>query len=151
MHKPPTRSILHVDDDPQMLRIVAHLLKRRNIECHSLSDPSQAIETLMHNDCRIVLLDIDMPQRNGLDLLQDIRAFDGGIQVIMLTGLVSLSTVLQSMRWGAEACFFKPVRDIGPLADAIEAAIVKHDRWWETLRELRQRKQDEKRAIEVAT
>lgn len=43
---------------------------------------------------------------------------------------------LQSMRWGTEACFFKPLLDIAPLATAIENAFAKIDHWWETLRTL---------------
>jgi phenylacetyl-CoA:acceptor oxidoreductase subunit 2 len=77
---------------------------------------------LLVRDCRVVLLDIDMPQINGLEALREIKQHDGGIQVIMLTGLVSMNTVLESMRLGAESCLFKPVTDVAPLLDAIEAA-----------------------------
>ncbi|MFI4876898.1 MAG: hypothetical protein ACIALR_16215, partial [Blastopirellula sp. JB062] len=60
-------------------------------------------------------------------------------QVIMLTGLVTLSTVLDSMRYGAETCLFKPVNEIEPLLEVLEAAFAKHGRWWSALHDLKQR------------
>jgi hypothetical protein len=59
----------------------------------------------------------------------------------MLTSLVTMTTVLQSLRWGAEACFFKPLLDVNPLVEALYDCFRKIDRWWITLEELsRQRK-----------
>jgi DNA-binding NtrC family response regulator len=92
-----------------------------------------------------VILDIDMPGINGLDLLREIKAYDGGIQVIMLTGMVSLSTLLQSFRWGAEACIFKPLGDLDPLLEALEDTFRKINRWWTALEELSQRRRQEHR------
>ncbi|MBN2580672.1 MAG: response regulator [Pirellulales bacterium] len=134
------RQILHIDDDPQFTTLVAEMLKSRGYLVTSLHDPSIAIQQLPRFRERVVLLDIDMPRTNGLELLQEIKAFDGGIQVVMLTGLVTMTTVLQSLRLGAEACFFKPIEDIEPLAEAIADCFRKIDRWWLTLNELLRRK-----------
>ena len=87
-----------------------------------------------------MLLDIDMPRINGLELLKEIKAFDGGILVIMLSGIVTQTTVFQSLRMGAEACFFKPLTDAEPLVDAISDCFRKLDRWWNTLDELVRRR-----------
>ena len=84
-----------------------------------------------------------MPRINGLDLLKEIKAFDGGMQVVMLTGLVTMTTVLQSLRCGAESCFFKPIADIRPLVAGLEACFQKIERWWETLDELSSRRKAE--------
>ena len=108
----------------------------------SLSDPGKTNESLLETQCRVVLLDIDMPH-NGLDVLQEIKTRDGGIQVIILTGLISMNTVLQSMRWGAEACLFKPLTDFAPLESALDAAFVKIDRWWSSLRDVTDRKRQQ--------
>ena len=134
------RLVLHVDDDPQMLRIVAKQLGDAGYEVVSLSNPDEVQATLLNSDCRVVLLDIDMTPVSGLELLSDIKRHDGAIQVIMLTGLVSMTTVLESMRRGAEACFFKPISDFEALLDVLEAAFVKRDRWWNALRDLADRR-----------
>jgi len=142
------RCIMHVDDDPQMLRVVGHHLAKRGYEVISIDDPRQAISELVERDCRVVLLDIDMPHINGLELLAQIKTHDEGVQAIMLTGLASMTTTLESMRGGAEACFFKPIDDYEPLLEAIGATFAKVDRWWSCLEELSDRTRDQKQEIE---
>lgn len=136
------RTILHVDDDPQITRLVASRLKDLGYEVTSLNDPRLALEELDRSHQRLVLLDIDMPHISGLDLLEKIRADYRGTQVIMLTGLVTLQTVLQSFRWGAEFCIFKPIVDMGPLLDAVERTFWKIDQWWSALDYLSREKRD---------
>jgi CheY-like chemotaxis protein len=129
------KTILHVDDDPQLTCLVAQYLRPRGYEVTSLNDPTQALSALSEQQFRLVLLDIDMPQMNGLELLQQIKQSYGGSQVIMLTGLVSLQTLLQSYRCGAEFCVFKPLADFAPLLEAIESVFRKIDHWWGVLGE----------------
>jgi len=138
-----TRSILHVDDDPQITRLIDEQLRARGYQVTSLNDPTEAMKELIAAQHRIILLDIDMPNLNGLELLRDIKAHDGGVQVVMLTGLVTLGTVLQSLRWGAEACFFKPMTNLDSLVEAIEDIFRKNERWWMALDDLAHRKRGE--------
>jgi CheY-like chemotaxis protein len=138
-----SRRILHVDDDPQITALVAEYLRSYGYETTAMHDPCQVIQQLPAFRERVVLLDIDMPRINGLELLKEIKAFDGGIQVVMLTGLVTMTTVLQSLQLGAEACFFKPVVEIEPMVDALTDCFRKLDRWWLTLDELSGRRKAE--------
>jgi DNA-binding response OmpR family regulator len=130
------KTILHIDDDPQLTRLVAQYLGPLGYEVTSLNDPEQTLRVLSDSHHRVVLLDIEMPNVNGLTLLQEIKRAYGGSQVIMLTGLVSVQTLLQSHRWGAEYCIFKPLTSGAPLVEAIEAAFRKIDHWWNALEEL---------------
>jgi CheY-like chemotaxis protein len=130
------RQILHVDDDPELTSLVAEYLKDYGYSTTAFHDPTEVIKQLPKFQERIILLDIDMPQMNGLDLLREIKHFDGSILVVMLTGLVTMTSVLQAMRWGAEACFFKPISDVNPLVEALNDCFRKVDRWWIALDEL---------------
>jgi CheY-like chemotaxis protein len=131
------KTILHVDDDPDMTLLVAEHLRPLGYEVTSLNDSTQALGVLNQLHPRLILLDIDMPHINGLDLLPQIKQADGGYQVIMLTGLVSMQSLLQSYRRGAEYCIFKPLTDVTPLLAAIEAVFRKIDHWWGALEEIR--------------
>ena len=136
----PKREILHVDDDPQITRLIAERLGSRGYDVTSLNDPAEAINELIHGKQRVVLLDIDMPGTGGLELLRQIKQYDAGIQVVMLSGVVTVSNALQALRAGAEACFFKPVDDIEPTVEALESAFARIDHWWGALRDLSHRK-----------
>ncbi len=137
------RNILHVDDDVSVTKLIAKRLEAFGYQVTSLNDPQLVMPYLSSASCRLVLLDIDMPQQDGLELLDEIKNFDGGLQVIMLTGMVSVGTMLRSLRLGAEACFFKPIVDIEPLTAALDDAFRKIDRWWLSLEELSQRRKVE--------
>ncbi|MEW4562313.1 response regulator [Bremerella sp. JC770] len=135
--------VLHVDDDDVFLKLAHHRLSKAGYEVTSLNRPELALKHLLNNNCRVCILDIDMPRVNGLDLLSEIKAYDGGIQVIMMTGLVSQMTVLESLRGGAEACFFKPMPDFTPLLESLDATFVKVERWWRCLHDLKNRRAGE--------
>jgi DNA-binding response OmpR family regulator len=141
------KALLHVDDDPQFTRLLAHRLSTLGYEVASLNDPLQTVPVLNESHHRLVLLDIDMPKMSGLDLLRQIKTEVGGTQVIMLTGVVSLQTLLQSYRWGAEFCVFKPLEEIQPLVEAIETVFRKIDHWWAALERLGK----ERRAVKGAS
>lgn len=134
------RKVLHVDDDPAILAIVKKTLTRRGYTPHSISDPTLVVPWLAKSSTRIVLLDIDMPGKDGLALLREIKKFDGGIQVIMLTGLVSMGTIIRATRLGAEECFFKPIENLDDVVDSVDRAYEKMLRWWRVLKEWRARK-----------
>ena len=134
------RTILHVDDDPALTRIVGARLRACEYDVAALNDPTLAMKTIIGGAFRVVVLDVAMPKIHGIELLRQIKAHDGGIQVIMLTGLLTMTTVLEAMRAGAEACFFKPVSNIDPLIGAIDQAFRKLDCWWAALDDLSRRR-----------
>lgn len=136
------KTILHVDDDPQMTRLVANRLTPLGYEVTSLNEPSRALEMVTASDPRVILLDVDMPGVNGIDLLQEIKRACGGSQVIMLTGQVSIQTLLHSYRSGAEFCIFKPLTDVAPLRTAIETVFRKIDHWWNAMSEMSRQRHD---------
>lgn len=145
------RTILHVDDDPDMLRIVARRLADEGYRVISLNDPREVPARLSESGARLALVDIEMPEMDGLSLLRQIKRDDASVQVIMLTGVVTLSTALRTMRYGAEACVFKPIDDFSPLLTAVDAAFAKLDRWWQSLEDLRRRKADSREPVVTQT
>ena len=130
------KTILHVDDDPDFLRLIRVKLKNAGIKVVSEVDPRNAIRAQQESDAHIVLMDVNMPWIDGITLLEEIKKHDGGTQVIMLTGLVSISTVLESMRKGAEACIFKPLDSYDELLSIVNCCFEKSERWWRSLQDL---------------
>ena len=131
-----SRNLLHIDDDEPFTRLVAHRLGQHGYRLDALHDPMVALAELAKDEHRVVLLDINMPGVDGLELLRQIKRRDGSIQVIMLTAQVGVDVILQSLRWGAEGCFFKPLGDIAPLLDCLDLTFRKLDRWEKAIAEL---------------
>ena len=132
--------ILHVDDDQAMLDLVRNALQKRGYEVHSLYDPRLALGALSEHSPQVVILDIDMPGLDGLTLLRDIKQQQAGIHVVMLTGVVSMATVLQATGLGAQECVFKPLKNLDDVGDAVDRCIANIDSWWDSLREWMDRK-----------
>jgi DNA-binding NtrC family response regulator len=132
--------VLHVDDDPAILNIVRASLQKRGY-------PRNALGVLAACGARVVLLDIDMPGKDGLSLLSEIKNRDGGIQVVMLTGMVSMGTILQATGLGAQHCVFKPVHDMNRVGDAVDRCFANIENWWTALREWIERKNNSEMAM----
>jgi len=135
------KTVVHIDDDPAILKIVQRNLEIHGIHVVPIQDPLKAIDTITQLGARIVLLDIDMPGKDGLTLLEEIKRFDAGIQVIMCTGMVSLNSVLRATSLGAEACIFKPINDLNEITIAVDRAFEKIDRWWIALHDWTERRE----------
>lgn len=134
------RSVLHVDDDPQTQQALRESLSSVDYQLVTQRDPFDTLNRIAQDQYRVVLLDIDMSGVDGLDLLRQIKSFDGGIQVLVLTEVVSHRTLLQIQRYGATACFFKPLVNVAPLADALDEAFRGLDRWSATFADLKNRR-----------
>lgn len=130
--------VLHVDDDPAMTRLSAHLLREHHIEVTGLHDSTKALGRIVEENFRIAIVDLQMPLLDGFELLRRIKEADGGVSVIVLTGVVSQATIMDSMRQGAAACFFKPLTDVSNLVDCITDINKSRRRWQNTLRQLTQ-------------
>ncbi len=125
-----TRRIMHVDDDPQVLRQVAIDLAERGYEVDSLADPTQCLARLEKMRHRVLILDSDMPEINGFDLLRRVKANDGSVAVVMIAEADGMTNVLKAFRWGADYFFFKPLNNVEPLLRAFDSIFDKIDHQW---------------------
>ena len=101
-------TVLLVDDEPFILRVLARTLEGSpyNVErCHK---PSQALEFVLHNDVALVVSDISMPEMSGLDLLCAIHEFDPALPVVLMTGCSDPDSVMQALESGASEYLIKP-------------------------------------------
>lgn len=122
--------VLHVDDDDAILDIVGKSLQIRGSEVVSINDPSKARLAIAKWSPRVVILDINMPEIDGLTLLQEIKQRDASIQVVILTGMSSMATVQKATRFGAQECVFKPMKDLREVGNAVERCFSNFEGSW---------------------
>ncbi|MEZ4386000.1 MAG: sigma-54 dependent transcriptional regulator [Candidatus Krumholzibacteriia bacterium] len=92
--------VLIVDDDPDFAADIAMVLGRE-CEVRCLTDPDAARDLYRDGWPDVVLLDIEFPAHDGLEVLQELQAIDGGIPVVMLTSHTGIPLVVAAMRAGA--------------------------------------------------
>ena len=87
------------------------------------NDPYTALKMIHEGNYLIVISDIAMPGMTGIELLSRIKEYNGMIQVIMVTGYVTLDNILTCLRLGADDCFLKPLADLDNLKESVDEAI----------------------------
>lgn len=80
------KKLLIVDDEKDVRDFAANFFRKRKIECTTASHGEEALEKLAKEKADLVLLDISMPGIDGIETLKRIKAYDPGINVIMVTG-----------------------------------------------------------------
>ncbi len=113
--------ILCVDDDPVARAIYARGLGEAlpQDEIFQASSGEEAIQLLQHGHYDLVITDLDMPGKTGLDVLQAARAIDATTELIVVTGKASVRAAVDAMRYGARDFIEKPI-DIPLLREKVE-------------------------------
>lgn len=100
--------ILIVDDEPYIREILSRWLVDEGYECEQASNADAALEVLGRGDLELMISDIRMPGRSGLELLDDARARFPDLAVIMLTAVDDRQTAIQTLEAGAFGYVIKP-------------------------------------------
>ena len=113
--------ILIVDDEPDMRKVLSRSLVHHGYRVETASDGAEAYEKLRHPDCRCMLLDINMPRINGVELLLLMQAEDIHIPTILMAGFDDYSEEEMKQFTNVASLLPKPFQ----LDDALKA-ISKH-------------------------
>ena len=96
-----TARILAVDDEENIREMLRRGLERTGYEVVTAESAGRAANLLDGEEFDLVLLDITMPGKSGIDFLPEIIAKYPELAVIMLTGIADVSTGVRAMREGA--------------------------------------------------
>lgn len=110
-----------VDDEKDYIQPLSERLESRGFDVSTVFSGEEALTLIENNNFDIVLLDIMMPEKSGLDTLQDILKIDFLVQVILLTGHAEIETAIGEVSSGVFDYLVKPVR-IDQLIERIHLA-----------------------------
>ncbi len=110
--------VLLVDDEPSIRLTISEFLKRAGYDVLVAADCEQAEAHLRSAYIDIAVLDINLPRRSGIEMLQQLGRSDPSVPVIMMTGEPNLSQLPEIVRAGAYDFIAKPV-----VKDAILASV----------------------------
>jgi len=102
-------TILIVDDEVHFCQILGKVLATGGYDVRTATSGAQAIDIVRKEPVGLTLLDLRLPDIDGIRVLQELKKIDEGIVVIMMTAYGALDTAREAMLWGAYDYITKPV------------------------------------------
>ena len=102
-------SVLVVDDDSAFRFRLRRAFADREWEAYAAEDRLEALEQARANSPDLILVDLRMPDVDGLDLVAELRELDDSCTIIVLTGYGSIPTALTAVKRGADHYLSKPI------------------------------------------
>jgi DNA-binding NtrC family response regulator len=100
--------LLVVDDEEPVLKVVARLATKVGFEVVTCGNGADAMRTLMRRPADLAMVDLRMPDVNGLDLLREIRTSVPGCEVILMTAHAAVDSAVEAIKLGAREYLTKP-------------------------------------------
>jgi DNA-binding NtrC family response regulator len=117
--------VLLLDDDPNLRGVMNDILKVKGFESILVETGAAALARIEQQDIDVVLIDINLKDMSGLEVLRGIKARSPETECIMLTDHASQATAIEAVNVGAYSYFQKPY-EVDQLLVAIRRAAEKH-------------------------
>jgi DNA-binding NtrC family response regulator len=100
--------VLLVDDEKDFIESLAERLQLRDFDVTTALNGNDAINLVQENDYDVIVLDVKMPGKDGIETLREIKKTTQLSQIIMLTGNATVESAIQGMKLGAYDYIMKP-------------------------------------------
>jgi DNA-binding NtrC family response regulator len=115
-------NIAIVDDELDILKLLERFLQR-DFNVTIFSNPVNAYNEIVQSKFDLVLCDIMMPQMDGIELLQQVRAKDNHTKFIMMTAFDTIDRALAAHRYGATNYIKKPFESLEAVKEKVLSEI----------------------------
>ena len=103
------RQVFFLDDEPTVCAAVKETLEGVNISVHCFTHPAECLAQLDRGRCDVLITDLRMPEKNGIDLLREVRALAPWIPVLIVTAYGDIPTAVTAIKTGAVDLIEKPL------------------------------------------
>ena len=114
-------SVLIVDDEKEFADVLAERLQIKGYRAQACYSGREALERIRDDGVDVVVLDLVMPEMDGINVLNEIKKFKAQIEVVMLSGKATRVDAIEGIERGAFEHLDKPCDD-NKLVSSIEAA-----------------------------
>jgi DNA-binding NtrC family response regulator len=105
----PVLDLLLVDDDAELRSDMAHYFSRQGHDVEQAPSGDEALELLERRSLDVMVLDLMMPGKSGLDVLKNLHDRNAECEVVMLTGEATIESAVEAMKLGAREFLTKPI------------------------------------------
>ena len=122
------KKILIIEDEEQIRKVLKRILEQQieNLDVEEAKDGLEGIEKIKKNDFDLVLCDIKMPRKDGMEVLEEAKTINPNIPFVMISGHGDMDTVIELMRKGAMDYIPKPP-DLNRLITSVKNALEKKE------------------------
>jgi len=113
--------VLLVDDEKDFVETLAERLEVRGFEVKTAFSGDECLDLILKHEFDVIVLDVLMPGKDGIETLREIKSLKPLIYVIMLTGHATVETGIEGMKLGAYDYLIKPT-ETADLVDKITKA-----------------------------
>jgi two-component system, OmpR family, response regulator len=113
--------VLVVDDEDDFRDTLIKRLETRKVPVTGVAGGEEALSLLKEQDFDVIVLDVKMPGKDGIETLQEMKKLKPQLEVILLTGHASVESGIQGMRMGAFDYIIKPT-PLDELLDKMQQA-----------------------------
>jgi DNA-binding NtrC family response regulator len=114
-------TLLVIDDEPSILHAFRRVFREPHVTLHTASTAAEGLRTIQNVHPDVVVLDIALPDQDGLTTYQQLRRIDARMPVIFITGHGTTESAIEAMKLGAFEYLLKPL-ELGPLRDVVDKA-----------------------------
>lgn len=125
--------VLILDDEENILSSLKRVLEASGYSVVTKSKPEDAIDYVRNNVVHIALLDVLMPNMDGITVLNIVKEISGLTQVIMMSAYSTIDRIVSALENGANDFLLKPFDNIDEFVNIVDKSASKLDRWKKVL------------------
>jgi two-component system response regulator FixJ len=103
------KHIFFLDDEPTVREVVRETLENSNFTVSCFDSPFECLTRLRSKKCDLLITDLKMPEKDGIELLKDVKHLAPWVPVLMITGYGDIPTAVKAMKAGAVDFIEKPL------------------------------------------
>jgi len=105
----PERHVFFLDDESEICNVVKETLEGADIKVTCFACPTECLAQLRSQKCDLLITDLRMPEKDGLELLADVKHLAPWVPVLMITGYGDVPTAVKAIKGGAADFIEKPL------------------------------------------
>ena len=138
--------VLSIDDDRIILKLLDEFLRSEGYTSLTAKNGEEGLTIFKREKPQVVIVDVLMPDIDGLEVLKEVKGMDPEVEVIVMTGFGDMDMVIRALREGASDFLQKPIQ-----IDVLKVALKRAEERRAMRRKLREYAQDLERLVEERT
>jgi len=105
--------VFFLDDDPAIHEVVRRILEGSGIKVSCFSDPTTCMAKLRSQKCSLLITDLKMPEKDGIEVLKEVKRLAPWVSVLIISGYGDIPTAVSAIKAGAVDFIEKPLDKTG--------------------------------------